>query len=211
MLSLDELGKKHNTDKSSRIHGYLSHYEFFLSSFREREVTLLELGVGPTNNMGKSLLMWRDFFSYGNIVGVDIRPDTLSLSSDRIHIEIGDCGTPSFLQELSQKYCPHIIIDDASHKWSHQILAFELLWPCIQAGGIFICEDMHTSFPPLSEKNYSDCPLSAATYYHDLAILVLSGGRPTKITNYSALQQLHAQQISGIYFIDSAVIIKKKE
>ncbi len=37
-------------------------------------------------------------------------------------------------------------IDDGSHIWCHQILAFERLWPAIKRGGLYVIEDVLTSY-----------------------------------------------------------------
>ena len=168
-LSLDQLGQKYNTDKSSLKHNYLKYYDIFLKQYKEKEVLFIELGVGPPHNMGKSLLTWKDYFlNAKKIIGVDIRQDTTSINEGIIKIEIGDCGNPLFLMFLSNKYQPDIIVDDASHIWSHQILAFELLWPSLKSGGCYICEDINTSFLPLSEKGYRDYNYSPAEYFSSL-------------------------------------------
>lgn len=39
-------------------------------------------------------------------------------------------------------------MDDGSHINAHQIKTFELLWPHISDGGLYIVEDCHTSYWP---------------------------------------------------------------
>ena len=39
-----------------------------------------------------------------------------------------------------------IVIDDGSHVPSHQLLTFETVWPHITPGGIFVIEDIETSY-----------------------------------------------------------------
>ena len=56
----------YDTDKVDS--GFLSIYDYFFSPLIEQEVRMLELGV----HRGGSLLMWRDYFPRGTIVGVDI-------------------------------------------------------------------------------------------------------------------------------------------
>ncbi len=45
---------------------------------------------------------------------------------------------------------PHIdiLIDDGGHKMAQQITTFEELYPHVQPDGIYLCEDIHTSFMP---------------------------------------------------------------
>jgi len=187
MLELDKIGLNYGTDKSSKLHNYLCFYERSLDQYSNKQFTLMELGVGPENNKGKSLLTWRDFFPMAQIVGVDIRPDAKDVETDRIKVEIGDCGNPTFLSQLGVKYAPMIIIDDASHRWSHQIISFESLFPHVPSGGIYLCEDLGTSFPPASDKKaWSDHHEDAVNYFLRMVSLSIGGG----ISNHSSDQHL---------------------
>jgi hypothetical protein len=40
---------------------------------------------------------------------------------------------------------PDFILDDGSHIMSHQITSFETLFPWLKDGGVYACEDTHTS------------------------------------------------------------------
>ncbi len=42
---LEKIGAETKTDKAEVHHDYLRKYEFFLQTFRERKMTLVELGV----------------------------------------------------------------------------------------------------------------------------------------------------------------------
>ena len=68
------------------------------------------------------------------------------------------------------------MIDDAIHLWSHQILSLKTLLPLLQPSGIFILEDIHTSYAPL-DATFNDAPQDAATIACALAHLVIGGGR----------------------------------
>ena len=160
---LNALGVKYGTDKASIKHDYLRFYETFFAPFRNEAFNFLELGVGPAHNKGKSLLTFRDYFPRAHIIGVDIRDDARDVAAERISIEVGDCSSRGFLLALAQKYTPHIIIDDASHLWSHQILALETLLPELAAGGLYVVEDIHTSYSPLAAA-YGDNAIDTASY-----------------------------------------------
>ena len=43
---------------------------------------------------------------------------------------------------------PNVILDDGSHVASHQLESFKVLFPLLQDGGIYIIEDIHTSYVP---------------------------------------------------------------
>jgi len=146
-------------------------------------------------------------------VGVDIRPDAKSVEQGRISIEIGDCGDPGFLIHLSHKYRPSIIVDDASHRWSHQMTAFEFLWTSLEPGGVFIMEDLGTSFPPAAEKSYSDSPIRASDYFLNYASTTLSGGkRHAHISPFplSPMQAVISKEIAAVASIEGSMIFIKR-
>ena len=162
MSVLDELGIKHNTDKASldRMrepsadlskrppgHNYLIKYEHFLRHLTHKSnITILELGAGPDWNIGASAYMWADYFPACNQIHIaEIRPSSKKIKTDRIHPRIGDLSNPRFLEELGETQWD-FIIDDASHVWEHQKLALATLISSVKNGGIYVIEDIHTSF-----------------------------------------------------------------
>lgn len=69
-LTLQEIGKYHQTDKyihSFAGFSYLDIYARYLSQLRDKELSVLEIGVKD----GASLRMWRSYFSNARIYGVD--------------------------------------------------------------------------------------------------------------------------------------------
>ncbi|RCW50862.1 class I SAM-dependent methyltransferase [Paenibacillus prosopidis] len=143
--SLDEIGIKYRTDKNSRCHNYLATYEFFFNPFKEKDIVLLEIG----GFRGASLKMWEEFFPKAKIICIDIDPNVKNLENDRISVEIGDISSKHLLDSFKIKYPKiNIIIDDASHRWDHQRIAFEELFQIVSPGGYYIVEDLHTSYMP---------------------------------------------------------------
>jgi hypothetical protein len=215
MSVLDEIGMKYGTDKASSLHDYLRHYERMFGHLCHAQIVLLELGVGPTENMGASLFTWAEFFPHAQIVGADIRSDAATITGERIDVEIGDCGNPNFLINLGTKYQPNVVIDDASHRWSHQIMSFEYLFPALKPGGFFVLEDLETSFSPWRDRNaHRDHYEDAAEYFSRLAKLVMgankghasyvSGGLP------GATQARLAQDVDFMQILRGLVILRKK-
>ncbi len=141
--SLDELAKKYGTDKSAERHNFMKHYERYLSHLREKPITMLEIGV----LRGASLRVWERYFPMAKIIGADINPNVASAARGRVKIEIGDCGDQAFLEYLARTYGPFdLVIDDGSHFWRHQQLSFRFLFDFVKPGGLFIIEDIHTSY-----------------------------------------------------------------
>jgi len=123
---------------------YFSIYDRHFSKFRNTEVNIVEFGVAH----GGSLQMWKNYFGHkAKIYGIDIDPNCKQLEEDRISILIGDQGDKIFLRSL-KKNIPRIdiLIDDGGHEMEQQITTFEELFPHISSNGVYLCEDLHTSY-----------------------------------------------------------------
>nr|WP_294526647.1 class I SAM-dependent methyltransferase [uncultured Rhodopila sp.] len=144
-LRLDWILHVFGTDKQAvGDHQYGATYHRELVQFRYKPVTLLEIGVLN----GASLLSWRAFFPRGRFIGSDIEPKT-RFERGRISTFLADQSRTTDLQLLCQKMGPFdIIIDDGSHLSAHQILTFYEMFPVLRNGGLYIIEDVQTSFWP---------------------------------------------------------------
>ncbi len=143
MSTLDRIAKSKGTDKSSEIHNYCVKYEKYLPFNRYDRLTLLEIGVLN----GESLKMWKDYFYKSYIIGVDIEPHCKMHEEKRIDIEIGSQIDDEFLNNICEKYgWFDIIVDDGSHINSHVTHTFEKLFPRIKPGGVYVVEDVCTSY-----------------------------------------------------------------
>jgi hypothetical protein len=145
-LSLVEMFESHTGNKSDKWNHYPEIYERHLSALRGRPVSLLEIGVFN----GGSLQIWRRYFgAQARIVGVDIDPTSSLLIEDEAEILIGDQADPAFLDSLKTRMPQlDVVIDDGGHKAHQQIATFEALYPHLAEGGIYIVEDLHTSYWP---------------------------------------------------------------
>jgi len=210
-MQLDRLGQKFGTDKSSLFHNYLNKYEFFLSKLKDGKINILELGVYE----GSSLNMWSQYFPKAMIYGVDINEDCIRYENKQCKIIIRDLADENGLDELGKLH-PTIVIDDASHLWSHQIKALYHLLPCIQNGGVYILEDLGTSFPSYRNWDFDDAIISAYDFCSAIAEVVTSGEwlRSEHLqANLLPLKeeiQFLAHQVSMISFINESCIIVKK-
>jgi hypothetical protein len=143
MSTLNELAKKYGTDKSSEIHNYCDKYAKYIPFQRYDKLNILEIGVLD----GKSLLTWKEYFYRSNILGIDINPDCKKYEEPRISVEIGSQADGAFLSRTWQQYGPFdMILDDGSHMNEHVIYSFEHLWGSVKSGGIYIIEDVGTSY-----------------------------------------------------------------
>jgi hypothetical protein len=94
--------------------------------------------------------MWKDYFGpEARIIGVDIDPKCASLGSEQVEVILGDQDDRGFLRSLREEVgSVDIVIDDGGHRMSQQIRTFEELWPAVTDGGVYLIEDLHTSYWP---------------------------------------------------------------
>jgi hypothetical protein len=92
--------------------------------------------------------MWKSYFGpNAKIYGVDIDPRCKELEEDQIKIFIGDQADRGFLQELRGKIgAIDILIDDGGHTMTQQITTFDELYPAVSETGVYLIEDLHTSY-----------------------------------------------------------------
>ena len=149
-LSLDAIGLRFGTDKSSRHHDYLNFYEQVFARRRQEPLTLLEIGVFN----GASVRAWRDYFPNARIVGADIEPMARRWRGDRIEIEYMDQSNLEDLTRVAVKHGPFdIVIEDGSHLWEHQITTLKALYPFVRPGGLYVVEDLQTNYGDM-RKDY---------------------------------------------------------
>jgi hypothetical protein len=147
---LIRLGECFRTDKWGS-HWYLQHYQTHFGPLRKRSLNLLEIGVGEYSNPGEggsSLRMWKTYFPNAKIFGLDVY-DKRSLEEDRIRIFQGSQTDERFLRSMVKDSGGFdIIIDDGSHINSHVIRTFEIMFPLLRNPGIYVIEDVQTSYWP---------------------------------------------------------------
>jgi hypothetical protein len=92
--------------------------------------------------------MWKQYFGDGaRICGVDINPKCKIVEEDGMEIFIGDQEDRRFLQELADSVGPiQILIDDGGHTMRQQIATFEVMYPAVSTPGVYVVEDLHTSY-----------------------------------------------------------------
>lgn len=207
---LDSIGHKFGTDKNSDYHNYLDKYDFFLNKFRDKEINVLELGVSK----GASIAMWEEYFPKAIIYGVDINEKCRIYEEGRKRILIEDLSYEDQIRKLVD-IAPEIIIDDASHIWSHQIKALYELLPCIPPGGVYILEDLETSFGAHTAK-YADASVSTYDFLSAISEVVTSYGNlrleRLSCNFYPVKDEIEylANQIEMMSFIEGSCVIIKK-
>lgn len=228
---LDQYGILCNTNKASQHinhdaggqlqnlgDGLLCKYEHFLSSLKSKPaLRFLELGAGLDNNLGASMRCWKRYFPGDAELHVaDIKESTHGLAGEGFHVHVCDLGSPEALQQLAglEWDC---ILDDASHFWHHQKLAFQHLFPSLRPGGIYIVEDLCTSFGAyVNSYNPTNESIDAATYFFALARRAMAPWCSLEDINRNSLVQLsdsennNALQLDMISIMENSCIMVKK-
>lgn len=128
-----------NASNAHKKDEFLEIYDLHFSKFKDKNPKFLEIGV----QYGGSLYIWRDYFKKLQLTGVDILPECEQYESDDTEIIIGDQSKKEFLETLGSY---DIIVDDGGHTMHQQRLSFEILFPKLNPGGIYVIEDLHTSY-----------------------------------------------------------------
>jgi hypothetical protein len=187
-----------------KMEHYLELYDELLSDWQGRDISFLEIGIYK----GGSLPMWQGFLGAGSkLVFLDIDPACRDLALPGTTVEIGDQADPEFLSRIADTYGPFdLIVDDGGHKMNQQITSFRHLWPRLRDRGLYIVEDVHTSYWPGFGGGYR-APGSFVEFAKGLIDRMHSW-----YTEDDVAFPLHpmAREIGGIRFHDSLVVIEKR-
>lgn len=131
---------------------YLDIYDRHLSNWRGKPVRMLEIGVAQ----GGSLELWRKYLgSQATLFGIDLDPGCASVVDAPNQVRIGSQDDPAFLRSVVDEMGGvDIVLDDGSHVGRHQWASFSCLWPMLSIGGLYIIEDLHSSYWLSHEGGY---------------------------------------------------------
>jgi cephalosporin hydroxylase len=177
MMSLTDLSNKHGSDKASR-HSYTEKYEELFSGFKEKAISLLEVGVLH----GGSMMMWRDYFPNGQIHGVEdfsqgkgfggktVDGDATEAwlnQQERITLFRVSCMDVPAMHAKIDGRTFDFIIDDGCHSQEQQLSNIASLLPLVKPGGVYVCEDvqhntskeaLETAAAPLGKVSWYEGP-----------------------------------------------------
>jgi len=196
------------TDNAGRlIHKWQHYFEIYdrhFSRFRGTDVCIVEFGV----YQGGSLQMWKQYFgSNCKIFGIDINPHCKKLEEEQIEIFIGDQEDRIFLKELAEKI-PRIdiLIDDGGHEMKQQMNTFEVLFPHIDKNGVYLCEDMHTSYWPKFGGGYKKH--STFVEYSKNFIDSINAWHSVQPNRLSVTE--FTRSVHSLHYYDSILVIEKR-
>lgn len=205
-----EIGLKTGTDKISE-HRYHETYPTYIERLYDLPGGMIEIGLEPKHGLA-SLNMWKELFPNMHIYGLDITtPDE---EGERYTIYQCDQSQAADLDKCIQKIKPpiHFINDDGSHIPEHQILTFNKLFPLLEVGGVYIIEDIETSY--WTEGNVYGYPTKYGKN-HPMSIVEIFkravDGVNGTFSRSTKGKVKHQKQIASISFAKNCIMISKKE
>ncbi len=182
-------------------HHYIPLYERYFSPYRGRKVRFLEIGVSK----GGSLQMWRRYFGEEAIIfGIDIDPECSQFNGLAGQVRIGSQADGKFLEAvIAEMGGIDLVLDDGSHHMEHIRTTLKILFPHLIDGGIYMIEDLHTSYwrefggGYRSKRNFFN-------YLRDLANDMHHWYHGNGMTHSDI-----SQSCSGIHIHDSLVVLEK--
>ena len=189
-------------------HKYINCYKSIFTTLRFKKLNILEIGIGGHDleyYKGGSLLMWKHFFLFSNVYGLDIIKKNYNLFP-RINNFIGSQASESTLSDICNKIKKiDIVIDDGSHYLEHIYFTFKYLFKHLSNNGIYVIEDIKMPYlkyvPDISLEKISDPGLFFNTLIHRV--------------NSSNFGEIHddyyLNNISNIVCNDTQIIIYKKK
>ena len=182
---------------------YFDIYDLYFKRYVNRPVTILEIGV----YQGGSLKMWQDYFGKeAKIFAIDTNPLCKRFENENIKIFIGSQDDREFLKYVKSQMPPlDILIDDRGHTMNQQIVSFEELFEQIKADGVYLCEDLHTSYWESYGGGYKN-PKSFIEFsknYIDHLNAWYIDDKKLKVDGFT-------QSCYAMHYYDSILVIEKK-
>ena len=204
---MNDLEKYFRNNDKRLIHKWLHYFDVYdrhFSKYRNEEIVILEIGVFH----GGSLQMWKDYFGpQAKIYGVDKNPRCKELEEENVKIFIGSQSDRKFLRELKESIPKiDILIDDGGHKMKQQIRTYEELFDHINDDGVYLCEDVHTSYwfkwgggykRKGSFIEYSKNWIDSLNAYH-------SKTKKLQVTDFT-------KSVNSVHYYDSIVVVEKQK
>jgi hypothetical protein len=203
---LQNLGLIYKTDKVTH-HKYDKIYDFFLKNMYEKQGSILEIGI----NKCSSLKVWLELFPNAYIYGIDIKVEK---QGSKFEIFKKDQSKEQDLLEIKEKIKDKnlfFINDDGSHIPEHQLLTFNTFFPLLEEGGIYIIEDIETSYwTKKGLYGYS----TRYGYKHEKSIIELfkdvADGVNSEFAGEREYKVKHMNLIGSITFSRNCIIIVKE-
>ncbi len=210
-----------SSDKGSSWHDYTKIYSLYFSPIKEEKLQILEIGIWK----GGSIKLWEKYFSNANLHFIDISFEMLKYQPQRSSLYLADQSNVKELHDVMKQIGNpmDIIIDDGGHTMKQQITSFATLWPYLRSGGIYVIEDLHTSYwkdfydgGGSIEKPFAGNGTTMQFLKDLLDDLNYIGARTMRATSNQDLTSIRDElssyktEILGMHFYDSLCFIIKK-
>jgi cephalosporin hydroxylase len=150
--NINGFDKPGGTDKASD-HSYDGYYSEILSEYKDKEITLMEIGV----QYGGSILLWNDLLPKSKMVFIDIVNSVHnkiweSMDKSRYDFIVDNAFDDKTIETLKTNYNSgfDVIIEDGPHTLESQIFTIKNYSKLLNPGGILIIEDI---------QKYEDCDI----------------------------------------------------
>jgi hypothetical protein len=203
---VNDLERYFTENTGKLIHKWKHYFEIYdrhFARFRGQEITLVEFGVSE----GGSLDMWKSYFGEKvRIVGVDVNPWCQRFASKGIEIVTADQADVNFLRAFRKTFGKiDILIDDGGHTMTQQINTFEELFPAVDENGVYLCEDLHTSY----WQEFGGGYLKPATFIeHAKGYIDQLNAWHSKTPQFTVSE--FTRSAHSMHFYDSVLVIEKR-
>lgn len=207
-----------NKDKKLSVHKWHHYFKIYNHHFKRfigKNPTILEIGIYK----GGSLEMWNDYFDGKcQIYGIDNNKNCLNvpnvLEVDNINVTLGDQSNRDFWKEyLKDKPKFDIVIEDGGHTMTQQIVTYEELIDHVSDNGVYLCEDLHTSYwgewggklkDPNTFIEYSKSFVDMLNYYH------IQSHKSSKKLNEKdeEIYKKFRRRIQSVHYYDSVIVLE---
>ena len=196
-----------STDKIYH-HGYHRFYPWFLNHLRDKNVNFLEIGIDKT----ESLKLWKGYFASVNLHGIDIDDKEFNDAEVTLHKidQSNALDLDEFVATVGVKF--DVILDDGSHVPDHQILTINKLWNLLEPGGIYIIEDIETSYWKKSKIYGYRFNAGRRGLIGDFCNLIdVINSEFSKSKNQHSLIKSFADEVEMVTFAQNCIILVKKD
>lgn len=138
-----------DTDSSKQhTHNYGDFYESTIKALRAlnggQPINVLEIGVVGAGLLRTSEKAFHESPDVARYVGIDSMPLLHSFFGENSHFIEGDAYSADILEQVRPFGEFHLIIDDGSHDWQHQIAFFDIYRHIRAPKSVMVCEDVMT-------------------------------------------------------------------
>ncbi|MBM3805260.1 MAG: class I SAM-dependent methyltransferase [Actinobacteria bacterium] len=199
---------QHSGRVCDKWHHYLPVYDRLFGPFRSASkegapIRFLEIGVWR----GGSLEIWRKFFGGSAVIhGIDRDESCAALNTSDLPVHIGSQTDQDFLANVvNQMEGLDIVLDDGSHRARDQRKTFDVLFPLLSDGGLYVIEDTHTSY----WWSYGGGFRKPGTAIEMAKSLV--DGMHSWYHRFPVKRKMWAKtDVNAVHFFDSIIAIEKK-